>query len=340
MRRLITQHGLDPQLISGSGKGGRILKGDVLAYVASNGDETSGKGESNLTELASIPRDVLDLGLDDESIPRAGAVDPDIGVESTPRSTMASVVPAAAAPDDGGAELRSSRAVRRVKMTRMRRAIARRLKEVQNTAAILTTFNEVDMSAVMALRSRYKEAFLARHGVKLGFMSFFVKATIEALKEFPAINGAIDGDELIFHDYYDIGVAVSSESGLVVPVIRNADRLSFAEVEKTISELASAARGGTLSLEQLSGGTFSLTNGGVFGSMLSTPILNPPQSGILGMHNIVRRPVAVGDQVEVRPVMYLALSYDHRIVDGSQAVRFLVKIKQIIEDPARLLLEA
>jgi len=221
----------------------------------------------------------------------------------------------------------------------MRRAIAQRLKEVQNTAAILTTFNEVDMKPVMDLRARYKEGFAKRHGVKLGFMSFFIKASIEALKEYPALNGGIDGQELVYNDCFDIGVAVSTEKGLVVPVIRDADRLSFAELEQSLNGLAGAAREGKLTLEDLTGGTFSITNGGVFGSMLSTPILNPPQSGILGMHNIVRRPVAVGDEVVIRPVMYLALSYDHRIVDGSQAVRFLVKIKQILEDPARLLLE-
>jgi 2-oxoglutarate dehydrogenase E2 component (dihydrolipoamide succinyltransferase) len=195
------------------------------------------------------------------------------------------------------------------------------------------------MSAIMALRATYKEPFLKRHGIKLGFMSFFVKATIEALKEYPAVNGSIDGDEQIFNDFYDIGVAVSSETGLVVPVIRDADRLSFAEVEKTIGALAGKARSGDLTLEQLTGGTFSITNGGTFGSMLSTPILNAPQSGILGMHNIVRRPVAIGDTVAIRPIMYVALSYDHRMVDGAQAVGFLVKIKQLLEDPARLLLE-
>jgi 2-oxoglutarate dehydrogenase E2 component (dihydrolipoamide succinyltransferase) len=224
-------------------------------------------------------------------------------------------------------------------MTRLRRSIARRLKEVQDTAALLTTFNEVDMKAVMDLRSRYKEAFLERHGVKLGFMSFFVKATVEALKRYPALNGGIDGDYILYNDFFDIGVAVSGKRGLVVPVLRDVDRLSFAEVEQEIRTLAGAARSGKITLEQLSGGTFTITNGGVFGSMLSTPIINGSQSAILGMHNIVRRPVAIGDAVEVRPVMYLALSYDHRIVDGAEAVRFLVTIKNIIEDPARLLLE-
>lgn len=239
-------------------------------------------------------------------------------------------------PIDPGAGVRPSR---RVPMTRMRRRIAERLKEVQNTAAILTTFNEVDMSGVMAMRTRHGEAFLKAHGVKLGFMSFFVKAAVEALKSFPALNASVDGDDVIYNDFFDIGVAVSTEKGLVVPVLRDSDRLSFAEVEKSISELGKAARDSSLTLDQLTGGTFSITNGGVFGSMLSTPILNPPQSGILGMHSIQNRPVAVGDRVEIRPIMYVALSYDHRIVDGSQAVSFLVKIKQIVEDPARLLLE-
>lgn len=233
----------------------------------------------------------------------------------------------------------TGRATRRVPMTRLRRRIAQRLKEVQNSAAILTTFNEVDMKPVMDLRSKYKQAFIDKHGNKLGFMSFFVKAAIEALKEFPAVNGIIDGDDIVYNDFYDVGIAVSSKRGLVVPVLRDADRLSFAEIEQGISGLAVAARDGALTLDQLSGGTFTITNGGTFGSMLSTPIINAPQSAILGMHNIVKRPWVVGDSIEIRPIMYLALSYDHRIIDGSQAVRFLVKIKQLLEDPARLLLE-
>ncbi len=323
VRRLLSEHNLDAAQIQGSGKAGRILKADILTFLAS---------EEPGAELASIPPDVLDLGID------TGALE-GVGSDTAPRSSMAAALPAVTDGAPTGADSSSQRQPRRVKMTRMRRAIARRLKDVQNTAAILTTFNEVDMSAVMALRAQYKELFLKRHGVKLGFMSFFVKATIEALKDYPAVNGSIDGDEQLFHDFYDVGVAVSSESGLVVPVIRDADRLSFAEVEKTIGDLAGKARSGKLTLEQLTGGTFSITNGGTFGSMLSTPILNAPQSGILGMHNIVRRPVAIGDNVEIRPIMYVALSYDHRMVDGAQAVGFLVKIKQLLEDPARLLLE-
>ncbi|MBN8551364.1 MAG: 2-oxoglutarate dehydrogenase complex dihydrolipoyllysine-residue succinyltransferase [Caulobacterales bacterium] len=227
----------------------------------------------------------------------------------------------------------------RVKMTRLRQTIARRLKESQNTAAQLTTFNEADMSAVMALRSQYKDAFEKRHGVKLGFMSFFVKAVVEALKEIPAVNAEIDGTDIIYKNHYDIGVAVGTDKGLVVPVLRDADHLSLAGIEKGIGDLGKAARDGELTLDQLQGGTFTITNGGVYGSLMSTPILNMPQSGILGMHNIVQRPVAVNGQVEIRPMMYLALSYDHRIVDGKEAVTFLVRIKDHLEDPRRFLLD-
>ncbi len=260
----------------------------------------------------------------------------DQGGAPAPMSTSSIAAIAAVAP---AAPTSSGRSTRRVPMTRLRRRIAQRLKEVQNTAAILTTFNEVDMKPVMDLRTTYKQAFQDRHGVKLGFMSFFVKAAIEALKEFPAVNGIIDGDDIVYNDFYDVGIAVSSDRGLVVPVLRDADRLSFAEVEQGINGLAGAARDGSLTLDQLSGGTFTITNGGTFGSMLSTPIINAPQSAILGMHNIVQRPWVVGDAIEIRPIMYLALSYDHRIIDGAQAVRFLVKIKQVLEDPTRLLLE-
>ena len=227
----------------------------------------------------------------------------------------------------------------RVKMTRLRQTIARRLKESQNTAAQLTTFNEVDMSAVMALRSQYKDAFEKRHGIKLGFMSFFVKAVVSALQEIPAVNAEIDGTDIIYKNHYDIGVAVGTDKGLVVPVLRDADQLSLAGIEKGISDLGKAARDGELTLDQLQGGTFTITNGGIYGSLMSTPILNMPQSGILGMHNIVQRPVAVNGQVEIRPMMYLAQSYDHRIIDGREAVMSLVAIKDVIEDPARLILD-
>ncbi|MBM3485753.1 MAG: 2-oxoglutarate dehydrogenase complex dihydrolipoyllysine-residue succinyltransferase, partial [Alphaproteobacteria bacterium] len=227
----------------------------------------------------------------------------------------------------------------RVPMTRLRRRIAERLKEAQNTAAMLTTFNEVDMTAVLALRDRYRETFEKKHGVRLGFMSFFIKASIVALKELPAVNAEIDGTDLVYKNHYDIGVAVGTEQGLVVPVLRDADQLSFAAVEKTVADLGRRARDGKLSLDELSGGTFTITNGGVYGSLLSTPILNPPQSGILGMHKIQPRPVAVGDKLEVRPMMYLALSYDHRIIDGREAVTFLVRVKECIEAPDRILLD-
>ena len=227
----------------------------------------------------------------------------------------------------------------RVKMTRLRQTIARRLKESQNTAAQLTTFNEVDMTNVMALRSQYKEAFEKRHGVKLGFMSFFTKAIVAALKEIPAVNAEIDGTDIIYKNHYDIGVAVGTEKGLVVPVLRDADALSLAGIEKGIAALGKAARDGDLTLDQLQGGTFTITNGGTYGSLMSTPILNAPQSGILGMHNIVQRPMAVDGQVVIRPMMYLALSYDHRIVDGKEAVTFLVRVKELLEDPARALLD-
>ena len=227
----------------------------------------------------------------------------------------------------------------RVRMSRLRQAIARRLKEAQNTAAMLTTFNEVDMGAVMALRNEYKADFEKKHGVRLGFMSFFAKAAIAALKELPAVNAEIHGDEVIYKNYYDIGVAVGTPQGLVVPVVRDADQLSFAGIEKTIGEFGLKARDGKLTLADMSGGTFTISNGGVYGSMMSTPILNPPQSGILGMHRTQMRPMAVGDKVEIRPMMYLALSYDHRIIDGREAVTFLVRVKEAIEDPRRLLLD-
>ena len=227
----------------------------------------------------------------------------------------------------------------RVKMTRLRQTIARRLKESQNTAAQLTTFNEVDMTNVMALRNQYKEAFEKAHGVKLGFMSFFTKAVVAALKEIPAVNAEIDGTDIIYKNHYDIGVAVGTEKGLVVPVLRDADLLTLAGIEKGIGALGKDARDGNLTLDQLQGGTFTITNGGTYGSLMSTPILNAPQSGILGMHNIVQRPMAVDGQVVIRPMMYLALSYDHRIVDGKEAVTFLVRVKQLLEDPARALLD-
>jgi 2-oxoglutarate dehydrogenase E2 component (dihydrolipoamide succinyltransferase) len=227
----------------------------------------------------------------------------------------------------------------RVRMSRLRRRIAERLKAAQNTAAMLTTFNEIDMNQAIALRERYRDAFERKHAVRLGFMSIFVKAAIVALKELPAVNAEIDGDDIVYKNHYDIGVAVGTEQGLVVPVVRDADRMSFAEIEKAIAEYGRKARDGKLTIEELSGGTFTISNGGIYGSLMSTPILNPPQSGILGVHKIERRPVAVGDKVEIRPMMYVALSYDHRIVDGREAVTFLVRIKECVEDPSRILFE-
>jgi 2-oxoglutarate dehydrogenase E2 component (dihydrolipoamide succinyltransferase) len=246
-------------------------------------------------------------------------------------------VPAAPAP--GSARPSYGRSEQRIAMTRLRARIAQRLVEVQQTAAMLTTFNEADMSAIIALRKRYQEDFVARHGVKLGFMSFFVRAAIDALRQFPMLNASIDGTDIIYHEYFDIGVAVSTDRGLLVPVIRDAQRLTSAEIEKTIADFGTRARDGEITMEELTGGTFTITNGGIFGSMMSTPILNPPQSGILGMHAIQERPVVVAGEIIARPMMYLALTYDHRIIDGREAVQFLVHVKQLIEDPTRLILQ-
>lgn len=257
-----------------------------------------------------------------------------IAAKGSAPTPATSPVTQAAAPIESGAR------EERVRMTKLRQVIAKRLKEAQNTAAMLTTFNEVDMQPVMDLRTRYQDQFVKKHGIKLGFMSFFVKAAINALKEFPAVNAEIQGDEIVYKNYYDIGVAVSTPQGLIVPVIRNADQMSMAEIEAKIVELGARARDGKLSMDEMTGGTFTITNGGTFGSMLSTPILNTPQSGILGMHNIVQRPVVMKDgSIQARPIMYLALSYDHRIIDGREAVSTLVRIKEALEDPQRLILD-
>ena len=224
-------------------------------------------------------------------------------------------------------------------MSRLRATIAKRLKEAQNSAAILTTFNDVDMSAVIDARARYKDLFEKKHGIRLGFMGFFVKAVALAAKDVPAVNASLEGDEIVYHDYLDVSVAVSAPKGLVVPVVRNADRMSFAEIEKTIADFGKRAKDGTLSMEEMQGGTFTISNGGVFGSLLSTPIINPPQSAVLGMHRIEERPVAKDGAVVIRPMMYLALSYDHRLIDGREAVTFLVRVKEAIEDPTRLLID-
>ena len=274
---------------------------------------------------------IEESGLDSATIAPTGP-----GGRITKADVIAVRAPAPAQPPPG--PVSGEREVR-ARMSRLRRRIAERLKAAQNTAAMLTTFNEIDMSQAIALRERHRDGFEKKHGVRLGFMSIFVKAAIVALKELPAVNAEIDGDDIVYKNHYDIGVAVGTEQGLVVPVVRDADRLSFAEIEKTIAEYGRKARDGKLTIEELSGGTFTISNGGIYGSLMSTPILNPPQSGILGMHKIERRPVAVGDKVEIRPMMYVALSYDHRIVDGREAVTFLVRLKECVEDPSRILFD-
>ncbi len=292
VRKLSAESGVDPSTVPGSGKDGRVTKGDMLAAIE---------------KAASSPTSV--------------------------NQPAASIQVRASSPADDAAR------EERVKMTRLRQTIARRLKDVQNTAAMLTTFNEVDMTGVMALRAHYKDLFEKKHGVKLGFMGFFVKACVQALKEIPAANAEIDGTDLIYKNYYHIGVAVGTDKGLVVPVVRDCDYKSLAEIEKSIGDFGRKARDGQLKIEDMQGGTFTISNGGVYGSLMSTPILNAPQSGILGMHKIQDRPVAVGGKVEIRPMMYLALSYDHRVIDGKEAVTFLVRVKEGLEDPARLVLD-
>ncbi|NOX70691.1 MAG: 2-oxoglutarate dehydrogenase complex dihydrolipoyllysine-residue succinyltransferase [Gammaproteobacteria bacterium] len=290
VRRLLDEHDLEATIVSGSGKGGRITKADVMAYLKSHNDEDVAPGYEQ----------------------------------------------AAAMPFEAAA---ASRTEQRVPMTRLRAKIAERMVEAQHTAAMLTTFNEIDLTKVISLRKRYKESFEKEHGVRLGFMSFFCKAAVEALKKFPAVNASVEGSDIVYHDYYDIGIAVSSARGLMVPVVRDVDQLSFAGFESKLSELGGKAQDGTMSMEDLTGGTFTITNGGIFGSMMSTPILNPPQSAILGMHAIQERPMAIDGEVVVRPMMYVALTYDHRIIDGREAVQFLVSIKNSLEEPGRLLLQ-
>lgn len=295
VRRLVEEHKLDAGAIAGSGRDGRITKGDVLTHL-------SGKTERPAST----------------AVPTAA------------RAATPAVTPAAAL---------AGRAERRVPMTRLRARIAERLVQAQSTAAMLTTFNEVDLEAVNELRARYKERFEKEHGARLGFMGFFVKACIEALRRFPAVNASVDGGDIVYHEYFDIGVAVSTDRGLIVPVLRDADTMSFGAIEKAVVAFANRARDGSITMEELTGGTFTITNGGVFGSLLSTPILNVPQSAILGMHKIQERPMVVDGQVVVRPMMYLALTYDHRLIDGREAVQFLVAVKDALEDPARLLLQ-
>ncbi|MEE9358239.1 2-oxoglutarate dehydrogenase complex dihydrolipoyllysine-residue succinyltransferase [Candidatus Vondammii sp. HM_W22] len=293
VRRLVKEMNLDPNQIKGTGKGGRLLKSDVMAYLDAKEAETTHSSE------AEKPLELI--------IAQSG--------------------------------IEGERPEQRVPMTRLRARIAERLLEAQRNAAILTTFNEVNLKAINDLRSKYKGKFEKDHEVRLGFMSFFIQASIEALKQFPMVNASVDGHDVIYHGYYDIGIAVGSPRGLVVPILRNADQLSFAETEKAVRQFGKKAHDGNLSYEELTGGTFTISNGGVYGSMLSTPILNPPQSAILGMHDILQRPMVENGEIVIRPMMYLALSYDHRIVDGREAVQFLVTIKNLLEDPTRLLLQ-
>jgi 2-oxoglutarate dehydrogenase E2 component (dihydrolipoamide succinyltransferase) len=292
VRKIAAESGIDASTVPGSGKDGRVTKGDMLAAIE---------------KAASAPTPV--------------------------NQPAASVQVRAPSPADDAAR------EERVKMTRLRQTIARRLKDVQNTAAMLTTFNEVDMSHIMAMRAQYKEVFEKKHGSKLGFMGFFTKACVQALKDIPAANAEIDGTDLIYKNYYHVGVAVGTDKGLVVPVVRDCDRKSIADIEKSIADFGRRARDGQLKIDEMQGGTFTITNGGIYGSLMSTPILNAPQSAILGMHKIQDRPVAVGGKVEIRPMMYLALSYDHRVIDGKEAVTFLVRVKESLEDPARLVLD-
>jgi 2-oxoglutarate dehydrogenase E2 component (dihydrolipoamide succinyltransferase) len=309
-RAIAAEHGLDLASVRGSGPNGRVTKEDVLKRIE---DGRAAAGAPARETAAPAPT-------------------PTAAPAPAPAATPAPAPKPAAAPAGERAETRE-------RMSRRRQTIAKRLLEAQHTTASLTTFNEIDLQAVMDLRKRRQDEFVKKHGVKLGFMSFFARAVIGALKAFPRVNAEIQGDEIVLKHYYDIGIAVGAEEGLVVPVVRNADRKSFAELEAEIGELGKKARDGKLTLEELQGGTFTITNGGTFGSMLSTPILNPPQVGILGMHNIVQRPVVVDGQVAIRPIMYVALTYDHRIVDGSEAVRFLVAVKNQLEDPLTMLID-
>jgi 2-oxoglutarate dehydrogenase E2 component (dihydrolipoamide succinyltransferase) len=292
VRRLAGESGVEPAAVAGSGKDGRVTKGDMLAAI-------------ERAAMSPVP---------------------------VPQPAASVQVRAPSPADDAARE-------ERVRMTRLRQTIARRLKDAQNTAAMLTTFNEVDMATVMALRSHYRELFEKKYGVKLGFMGLFVKACVQALKDVPAVNAEIDGSDIVYKNYYHVGIAVGTDKGLVVPVLRDCDRKSLAEIEKEIAGFGRRARDGQLKIEEMQGGTFTITNGGIYGSLMSTPILNAPQSGILGMHKIQDRPVAIAGKVEIRPMMYLAVSYDHRIVDGREAVTFLVRVKELLEDPSRLVLD-
>jgi 2-oxoglutarate dehydrogenase E2 component (dihydrolipoamide succinyltransferase) len=307
VRRLITENDVDPSAITGTGKSGRLTKMDVLNH--------------------------LERAHDSEE-----KADPVPSAEPAPAQAVAREASGRSVDEDAEEAEFDAKGVKRVPMTRLRKKIAERLVSAQHSAAMLTTFNEVDMTGVFALRKQYKERFQEVHGVSLGLMSFFVRASVQALLEFEDVNASLDGDDILYHKSVHMGIAVSTERGLVVPVLKNTQELSFSGIETGIKRVALAAREGRLGIDELSGGTFTITNGGVFGSMLSTPILNPPQTGILGMHAIQNRPMAIGNEVEVRPVMYLALTYDHRLVDGKDSVSFLVRLKQLLEDPARMML--
>lgn len=378
VRRLVQESGVDPSRIEGTGRGGRLIKQDVLNYLKSRG--AAGDGEPAEVEepadaaaepstapdaaaapLAAAPAPAAPAAPDAAPAPAAPAAPEAAPARPAPQEPSPPLAPAPApspeaaparpaqeepAPAPGPAPAPASPAPaaeapgeRREPMSRIRKRIAARLTEAQRVAAMLTTFNEVDLTEVMALRARHKERFQAKHGVSLGLMSFFSRASVVALREIPALNARIDGDDIVYQEFVNLGIAVSTERGLLVPVVRGAESLSMAGIESEIKRLAAAAREGGLALDDLSGGTFTITNGGLFGSMMSTPILTPPQTGILGMHAIKDRPVAVDGQVAVRPMMYLALTYDHRLVDGEQSVRFLVRVKELLEDPARLALE-
>ena len=308
VRRAVLEYHVDPSKIRGTGKDGRLTKDDVIAAAVAQKQAGSAPAQAGVQAPQA------------KAAPEVEAKAPPPGPRPSPGST-------------------AERKEERVRMSRLRQTIAKRLKDAQNTAALLTTFNDVDMTAVMDARARYKDLFEKKHGIRLGFMGFFVKACALAAKDVPAVNASIEGDEIVYRDYLDVSIAVSAPKGLVVPVVRNADRLSFAEIEKTIADFGKRAKEGTLTVDEMQGGTFTISNGGVFGSLLSTPIINPPQSAVLGMHRIEERPVVKDGQIVARPMMYLALSYDHRLVDGREAVTFLVRVKEAIEDPTRLLID-
>jgi 2-oxoglutarate dehydrogenase E2 component (dihydrolipoamide succinyltransferase) len=319
VRRLVEENRLDPAAIPASGRDGRLTKADVVGFL-----------DKKPASAAAAPAPTAPA-------PAAPAAAAPAAAASAPAAAPARA-PAARPPAPEPAQPAGARAEQRVPMTRLRARIAQRLLEAQSTQALLTSFNEADLTQVQELRARHKERFEKLHGVKLGFMSFFVKACIEALKKFPVVNASVDGNDIIYHEYYDIGVAVSTERGLLVPIVRDADTKGFAQIEKEVADYARKARDGTIAIGDLTGGTFTITNGGVFGSLMSTPIVNAPQSAILGMHKVQERPMVVNGQIAVRPMMYLAVTYDHRIIDGREAVQFLVAVKEALEDPGRMLL--